>query len=121
MRVLAGSRRTAIWVAALAAVLVLAVTALAGARGPSASSSEAHATVTVKDLAFHPFRLTVARGTEITFANRDSVTHTATRRGSFDTGRIRPGKSASVRFGSRGTFRYACKIHSSMRGKIVVN
>lgn len=120
MRGSAGSRRGAIGVAMLAAALVLPVVGPASADEPTASAS-AGAKVKIEGLKFHPFKLTVARGTTVSFVNRDSVTHTATRQGSFDSGRIKAGKSKSVRFGARGTFGYACKIHPSMRGKIVVN
>jgi len=54
------------------------------------------------------------------FANRDRVAHTATRRGSFNTGRIRPGHAVAVRFSRRGVYAFHCTIHPFMRGKIVV-
>ena len=57
----------------------------------------------------------------MTFANRSKVAHTATREGSFDTGVIAPGESATVGFKRRGTFTYACTIHPRMHGKIVVD
>lgn len=120
MRGLAGSRRGMVGVAMLAAALALPVVGPASADEPTASASAAGAKVKIEDLTFKPFKLTVARGTEVAFVNRDSVAHTATRGGNFDTGRIKAGKSKSVRFGARGTFSYACKIHPSMRGKIVV-
>ena len=44
-----------------------------------------------------------------------------TRAGSFDTGRIKPGKSVTVRFAQTGTFAYHCTIHSFMHGKVVVH
>lgn len=75
----------------------------------------------IANFAFKPGKLTVARGTTVTFSNSDSAPHTATRRGSFDTGRIGAGGSKSVKFSRRGTFSYLCSIHPSMRGKIVVN
>ncbi len=54
------------------------------------------------------------------FGNRDRVAHTATRRGSFNTGRIRPGRSVAVRFSRRGVYAFHCMIHPFMHGKIVV-
>lgn len=114
-------------VAALAAALLagLAGSALDAASGQSANHSRKHRRATVKRVSikgftFRPRALKVRRGTKVVFANRDSVAHTATRRGSFDTGNIRPRRAAAVRFRRRGTYRYICTIHPSMRGKIVV-
>ena len=50
-----------------------------------------------------------------------ATAHTATDKGAFDTGRIKPGHSVSVRFGHKGTFSYHCSIHPFMHGKIVVD
>jgi plastocyanin len=102
-----------------AAALLASATGAAGSR-PAARASEAHATVTISNFKFKPSELTVPRGAEVTFANHDSTAHEPARSGSFDTGRIAPGKSESVRFGRPGTYRYICTIHPSMHGKIVV-
>ncbi len=118
-----GGKRAAIGAAgAMLAIALAGSSGQAAARdGDRASQSVATATVSIRDLAFHPGKLTVARGTKVVFANRDSVTHTAKRKGSFATGRIAPGKSVSVRFSSSGTYAYHCTIHTFMHGKIVVN
>ena len=117
MRGMTSRRRFSIGVAALAVALVL----VAVAGGSGASASGAHAQVTMKELEVRPFKLTVARGTEVVFANRDSSTHEPAKKGTFDTGRIKPGHSKSVRFNKRGTYSYICTIHPFMHGKIVVN
>jgi plastocyanin len=78
-------------------------------------------TVGIRGLAFHPGTLTVPKGTQVTFSNSDGVTHTATDKGAFDSGRIKPGKSFTVRFKQKGTFAYHCKIHTFMHGRIVVD
>jgi plastocyanin len=93
------------------ALLALAVTSAQGAGK----------TVVIRSLAFHPGTLTVPKGSQVTFSNSDGVTHTATDNGVFDSGRIKPGKSFTVRFKQKGTFAYHCKIHPTMHGKIVVN
>ncbi len=102
---------------ALALCSVLAGQALAF--GPSAQTS-AVKTVKISGFAYRPATLSVAKGTTVRFANKDNAPHTATRRGAFNTRRIGAGKAASVRFNTRGTFRYHCVIHPGMRGKIVV-
>lgn len=108
----------------LVAIVVLA-SILGALRGDAsadvvATASKAKA-VDIRGFAFHPATLTIGRGTKVVFTNSSAVTHTATRGGSFDTGRIKPGKSVPVRFSQKGSFAYHCKIHPSMRGKIVVN
>jgi plastocyanin len=107
-------------------VLLLALTALGlailpsgGASGEIAQASAAK-TVSIKGFAFKPATVRVQRGARVAFVNADKVTHTATRAGSFDTKRIKPGESETVHFNRRGVFRYHCKIHSFMRGKVVV-
>ncbi|MDQ2631984.1 MAG: cupredoxin domain-containing protein [Actinomycetota bacterium] len=100
-------QRLGIWVLTL--VIALGVTASAGAA----------TTVQIKNFAFKPGTVEVKRGARVTFGNSSGVPHTATS-GSFDTKRIAPGQSATVKFGKRGTFAYHCKIHPFMKGKVVV-
>ncbi len=77
-------------------------------------------TVKIANFAYKPGKLTVTAGTKVSFSNSDSAPHTATRAGAFDTGRIGPGASKSVKLSRKGTFSYHCTIHPSMHGKIVV-
>jgi plastocyanin len=120
---MAGGHPRAHWAFAVAAAVVALL--LAALQGEFATADEPALasrakTVSIKGFAYRPATLTIARGTRVTFANSDGVKHTATRGGSFDTGKIRPGRSATVRFGQRGTFRYHCKIHPFMKGKVIV-
>lgn len=104
------------------AILALALGALwATQTSLAADTAQTSATkrVAIAGFAFKPATLTVNKGTTVKFANEDSVAHTATR-ASFDSKRIGPGKSFAVRFNARGNFSYHCKIHPTMRGKIVV-
>jgi plastocyanin len=112
---------------AIAAVLALLAFGLAliGLRGQRASAdATAHASaaakVTIKNFAFHPPTLRVAKGSRVVFANASGVTHTATRDGGFDSGLIKPGKSFAVSFKRKGTFPYRCLIHPSMHGRVIV-
>lgn len=108
-----------------AALLLVALAAIAlalmqdGAAGADATASGARS-VDIANFAFHPQTLRINRGGKVAFTNSSKVTHTATRGGSFDTGRIAPGKTKVVQLNQRGTFAYHCKIHSFMKGKIVV-
>ncbi len=94
-----------------------------GAARPSAAAGEdrrGEGQVEIEDFAYKPKTLTVAPGTRVVFANRDEVAHTVTRKGGFDSGRIKPGRAFAFRFKHAGTFRFHCKIHPFMRGKVVV-
>lgn len=103
------------------ALLSIAIFAVqrGGAAEPTASTSAAKS-VSIVNFAFKPGALTVKRGARVAFTNTSDTTHTATKGGSFDTKRIAPGKSKTVQFNQRGTFSYHCKIHSFMKGKVVV-
>jgi plastocyanin len=108
--------------ACLAIVFVAALTISQAA--PATSSRLAQAskakTVDISHFEFHPPALEVATGTTVVFSNSSGTAHTATDKGAFDSGHIKPGRSFSVRFEQKGTFRYHCKIHPFMHGKIVV-
>jgi plastocyanin len=94
----------AIFVVALAAPAVLA----------------ADKSVAIRDFAFSPKTLEVHVGDVVTWTNRDNVAHSATARGgTFDTGLIQPGQSASIRFTIGGPYRYICTPHPSMTGTVI--
>jgi plastocyanin len=77
--------------------------------------------VSMSGLAFHPATVTVNVGDTVTWTNNDGVAHTATADGgSFDTGTIGNGSSASVTFNTAGTFAYHCSVHPTMQGSVVV-
>jgi plastocyanin len=75
--------------------------------------------VQIKDMKFHPAKISVAAGDTVTFTNADSKTHTATADdGSFDTGHLAKGKKAKVKITATGAHPFHCAIHSSMTGTI---
>lgn len=76
-------------------------------------------TVTIKDFKFDPAALELAAGDTITFINEDSAPHTATAAdGSFDTGALAKGESATVTVSAAGTYDYICDLHPSMEGVV---
>lgn len=76
--------------------------------------------VSMENTTFSPESLTILTGQEVTWVNNDSVNHTVTREGSFDSGNISPGASFSHTFKEPGVYDYECTIHPSMRGEIIV-
>jgi plastocyanin len=105
-------------------ILVLAAASLASQAAPAAQPGPARVskvkTVDINNFKFHPPKLEVAKGAKVVFSNSSGTAHTATDKGAFDSGRIKPGDSFAVRFEQKGTFRYHCEIHPFMHGKIVV-
>ena len=101
----------------------IAALALLWVQGSEASGGFAQASATksvhIRNFAFHPPTLRVAKGSRVAFVNSSGVTHTATHGGLFNK-LLKPGARAVVRFTQRGIIRYHCNIHPFMRGKIVV-
>lgn len=82
--------------------------------------------VFIQGMAFSPADRTVSIGTTIKWTNKDNTTHTVTSgvpgapSGLFDSGNIGNNATFSFTFNQAGTFKYYCKIHSSMTGTITV-
>lgn len=117
--------------AAVAGAVVVAAAGCGGSSTTSPSSpggaqppvQSGQVAVQIKNFAFAPTPLTVRVGTTVTWTNDDPTPtiHTATADdGSFDTGNIQPGKSASHTFSTPGTYAYHCAIHNYMRATITV-
>jgi len=104
----------------VALIAVFATRAIEGPSSTTAVKAGAHAIV-IKNFSFHPATLTVAKGTTIKVTNGDGTTHTlSARNGSFSTGDLAAGKSATIALNKAGTFSYYCKIHNYMTGTVVV-
>lgn len=77
--------------------------------------------VRIQDYSFQPGNLRVSAGTSITWTNRDGVPHTATARdGSWDTGILRTGESATIVMTEPGVYDYYCLPHPTMQARIEV-
>lgn len=98
-------------------VLALVVALASG----EAATSEATATVHIKNFAFAPPKLTVPAGTVVRFVNDDGEAHTITAENrSFDSTGIDGGDAWAYRFAKPGTFDYFCALHPYMKGAVVV-
>ena len=105
-----------------AASMLLA--ACGGGGSPAKQSTAAPgkpATVTVKNFEFAPGRLTVARGTTVTWKFEDNVQHnvTASSNAKFKSKDIQT-RSYSYTFNSAGSYNYYCSIHQCMKGSVTV-
>jgi plastocyanin len=107
-------------VASLAVALALFAGQAATASAPGPAQASGTRTVDINHFKYHPPTLVIAKGTTVVFSNSARIAHTATDKGVFDSGHIKPGHSFSVRFTRKGTFAYHCKIHRFMHGKVVV-
>ncbi len=95
---------------------------------PDASrAAEEDATVEIVGFAFSPAELTISAGSEVTFTNLDSFSHTATAGTGdepmpalFDSGRLPQGGSFSFAFDEEGTYFYYCVVHPAMEASITV-
>lgn len=113
---------------ALGAALVIATAGaavLAGGGEPTeatAGPAKTTDTVTIDDFEFMPPEATVAAGTEIAVDNVDDVGHTLSSEdgGTFDTGGIDSGDSATVTVDEPGEYAYLCEFHPTMHGTFTV-
>ena len=77
-------------------------------------------TITAKDFAFAPQKITVTAGTTVTWKNSDTVAHAiADDAGAFN-GPLNPGATFTHAYPSAGTFAFHCSIHPSMTGTVTV-
>jgi plastocyanin len=89
------------------------------AAGDGAAST---AGLVVVDFGFEPETLDVEAGATIEVVNEDAVTHTVTAEdGSFDVRLAGGGDRATFTVDDAGSYPFACAIHPSMTGTIVVN
>ena len=73
------------------------------------------------EYAFKPQRNKVKVGTKVTWTNDGKLPHDATALdGSWTTGDIAPGKSASIQFDKAGIYMYHCKEHPWSYGQVIV-
>jgi plastocyanin len=73
---------------------------------------------------FVPGRLTVAKGSVVSFANDEQFTHHAfvdTPQFAADTGDIPPGESRGITFNKAGTYLVRCAIHPQMKMTVDVS
>lgn len=105
----------------LALIATLALSALGGGLVAAAGARTAKTPVVInEEFKYRPGTFHIKAGTKIDFQNESSYTHTATDKGVFDTGKIKPGASKLVKLTKKGTYVFHCLIHPFMTGKVIV-
>jgi len=106
--------------AGLLASALSAVPAIATAQGDAVPQAMVEANAS--DINSWNFAARVPVGGTITWSNQGSQGHSVTSSdGSFDSGIVAPGTSATLEFDSPGVFAYVCTPHPWMKGTVVVS
>jgi len=73
-------------------------------------------------MAFHPASLNVSVGDTVVWINRDIVPHTATGSGrrKWDSGQLQLGDSGRYVPRRAGRVPYACTLHPTMKGLLII-
>lgn len=115
----AARRRTVTVILVIGLSLLWAAVAFAVGAAPANAGSD-HA-VEIVDFAYAPAELTIEAGDTVTWTNLDAAGHTATASdGSWNTGVLERGESASITFSVPGTYEYLCIPHPTMTGRVTV-
>jgi plastocyanin len=116
--------RKNMWVATLAAPLMIAVLLLsAGSTRVTANDqpSTANGEVKIDNFVFGPQTLTVPVGATVTWTNKDDIPHTTVSTdGVFKSKVMDTDEKFSYTFTKAGTYSYFCSVHPKMTGKVVV-
>jgi plastocyanin len=106
--------------AGVLAVTLSAVPAVAAAQGDAVPQALVEGSPT--DINSWNFAASVPVGGTITWTNQGSQGHSVTAGdGSFDSGVVAPGASATIQFDTPGVFAYVCTPHPWMKGTVVVS
>ena len=88
---------------------------------PATARSDDAAELKIDNFKFGPEKLTIAKGTEVTWTNQDDIPHSivltalGVRSKVLDTD-----KTFRYQFDKVGTFSYICGLHPFMHGQVVV-
>ena len=116
--------RKNVWVAGLAAPVMIAMMLLS-AGSPSVAANDqasaANAEVKIDNFVFGPQTLTVPVGATVTWTNKDDIPHTTVSTdGVFKSKVMDTDEKFSYTFTKAGTYSYFCSVHPKMTGKVVV-
>lgn len=90
---------------------------------PASSAPVSTSNVSIKNMAFEPQNIEVAKGTTVVWTNNDSTVHQVESDGNLPdllSGELQPGDTYDFVFDQSGTYAYHCKIHPQMTGQVIV-
>ncbi len=77
--------------------------------------------ISIDNFTFTPQKLTITRGTTVTWVNRDDVPHTVrSTEKKFASGTLDTDDTFSFTFNEPGVYPYFCTVHAHMTGEITV-
>jgi plastocyanin len=97
--------------------LTLAVTGIVVVPGTSTGeTSKVKASGSPGSFSWKPATRKIAKGDKVAWKNPTSADHTVTAYGGNweNDDRMNPGDTIKIKFGSKGTYLYRCKLHSTM-------
>jgi plastocyanin len=105
----------------LLGIVGLAVTIHGSAITRASDEKPAATSVSIDNFSFSPKEMTVAKGTTVTWVNRDDVPHTVVSPDKkFRSKALDTDDEFSFTFTDTGTYSYFCSVHPVMTGKIIV-
>lgn len=86
---------------------------------PAVSQGVKKVNISIKNFEFTPAVVEVNIGDEVVWTNSDAISHSINST-NFNSPLLESGATFSQKFTTAGTYDYACSIHPSMAGKIIV-
>ena len=87
---------------------------------PQTTTSVSDNTIRIKNFAFDPASITVKVGSTVRWVNQDSDPHRILFADGADSTVLAATQSFSRKFDQAGTYDYACTIHPTMHGTVIV-
>jgi plastocyanin len=92
-----------------------------GLLGAAASWSQGVPAIKIDNFTFSPARLTVPKGTEVSWTNHDDIPHSIVLTGiGVRSKALDTDGSFTYKFDKAGAFSYVCGLHPQMHGTVVV-
>jgi plastocyanin len=100
---------------------LLPVTVVCGLLGAAVAWSQEASPIKIDNFKFGPEKLTIEKGTEVTWTNRDDIPHSIVMMAlGVHSKPLDTDDTFAFRFDKAGTYNYICGIHPAMHGRIVV-
>ena len=75
--------------------------------------------IDIRNFSFSPSTIAINQGDSIVWTNNDPIGHTVTG-GELNSAVLQKGQTFIYTFNTKGTIDYICSIHTSMKGKVIV-